>query len=274
MTFESEQWGRFQPSADQQNHTYGDSIGFGTTYGEHSFNGHPIGVGSTASKGPDDDIEIVLRTVQDTAESRPEIVTTQTHERDQPKSPVRISEQIAEPPVRDVPTPPSSPQIRHKVFFSFGADDRPLMQRIVDSLESGGVDVWVDETAIGIGQQWEKNIAEWMEDCHAGVFVFSEKGFAKRQTLEMGALINRARRETVPIIQVYLPTSSGPKILEKLPLPWQWYQKVSSSGDAPPRDIDHLTPFQYLDFADFPRDQVPEQLLQFLKAETRLFTTR
>jgi hypothetical protein len=100
------------------------------------------------------------------------------------------------------------------VFISYSRKDKEFVRKLNDSLDSSGVQAWVDWEGIPLSSDWMDEISRAIEGSDSFVFVISPDSLASkvcRQELELGLKYNK---KLVPVL--YRDPEGGTELHEKL----------------------------------------------------------
>jgi hypothetical protein len=91
------------------------------------------------------------------------------------------------------------------VFICHASEDKDLVAcPLANRLESAGVKVWLDETALRVGDSLRKGIDEGLARSRYGIVILSPAFFAKTWTqAELGALIAKETLHTQVVLPVW-----------------------------------------------------------------------
>jgi hypothetical protein len=92
----------------------------------------------------------------------------------------------------------------YDVFISHATEDKPYVEPLVDALESAGISVWLDKTAVEWGDDLKPGIDRGLTSCRYGIVVFSRAFLAKKKWTEyelnaLFALERPGRKIILPI---------------------------------------------------------------------------
>lgn len=117
------------------------------------------------------------------------------------------------------------------VFISYSRKDKEFVRRLNDSLDSSGVNAWVDWEGIPLSSDWMDEITRAIESGDAFLFVISPDSLASkicRQELELGLKYNK---KLVPIL--YREPEKGSEMHEKLAATnWVYLREKLDDYDA------------------------------------------
>ncbi len=98
------------------------------------------------------------------------------------------------------------------VFVSYNTRDKEMVQKLVQSLESAGVKVWLDSRALGFRKPgWESRLQDGLFFCSLVVICLGPHGFGRwqRQEYEI-SLKGRGKHQYLPLASLLLPGASAP----------------------------------------------------------------
>jgi hypothetical protein len=107
------------------------------------------------------------------------------------------------------------------VFVSYASGDRARVQDIVQSIESTGVRVWLDQHGIDGGSNWSQAIAEAIHGCSAVVLMSSVTSLGSRNVRQELAL---AWKHGKPYLPLLLDTTAIPTEVEYFLEGAQWVE--------------------------------------------------
>lgn len=155
-----------------------------------------------------------------------------------------------------------------KVFINYVQEDKPFVIRLASALREAGIEPWVDEFEIHVGDNLINKIYEGIHECDFVIAVFSHNFFRSQWTLkELNAFVAREVSENVSIII--------PVLVENCEIPLFLRDKVyadfRSSFDEPVEKL-----IEALKTRDRSRDgaRVSRQVAADRMASSRQFQTR
>lgn len=107
-----------------------------------------------------------------------------------------------------------SPVQGSKVFISYSRKDKDFVRRLNDSLEAGGVDVWVDWEGIPLSSDWMAEITRAIEGADAFLFIISPDSTSSKVCSDELALGIKYNKKLVPIL--YREPENGAAMHEKI----------------------------------------------------------
>ena len=100
------------------------------------------------------------------------------------------------------------------VFISYSRKDKKFVRKLNDSLDSSGVDAWVDWEGIPLSSDWMDEITRAIEGGDAFLFVISPDSLASKVCMEELELGLKYNKKLVPIL--YRDPEKGSDMHEKL----------------------------------------------------------
>ena len=91
------------------------------------------------------------------------------------------------------------------VFLSYNSHDRLLVEDLGSRLRAKGLTVWFDQIELRPGLPWQEGLESGLKASKAVAVCVGASGLGLWEKPEMRAAINRAQRETIPVIPVLLP---------------------------------------------------------------------
>lgn len=119
------------------------------------------------------------------------------------------------------------------VFLSHNSHDKPLVRELAALLEARGLRVWLDETHLTPGRNWQPLLEQGIEEAASGAVLVGADGLGPWEDEEMQALLRRAVSAGKPVIPVLLP---GAPARPRLPLflaNRTWVDLREGFADAP-----------------------------------------
>jgi hypothetical protein len=111
---------------------------------------------------------------------------------------------------------------RYDTFICYNHLDRKLARRIDGDLKQNGILPWLDERAIGGGDDWKAAINEGVSKCSCVLVLFGPNGLGLWQQVEVFAFLQRHQHRDMKIIPVILRGVEGPPALNALLQEYQW----------------------------------------------------
>jgi WD40 repeat protein len=125
------------------------------------------------------------------------------------------------------------------VFISYSRKDKEFVRKLNDSLDSSGVDAWVDWEGIPLSSDWMEEITRAIESVDAFLFVISPDSLASKvcmQELELGLKYNK---KLVPIL--YRDPEKGTEMHEKLAATnWVYLRKQDDYEATIPKLVESI----------------------------------
>ncbi|MEM7328374.1 MAG: toll/interleukin-1 receptor domain-containing protein [Pseudomonadota bacterium] len=87
----------------------------------------------------------------------------------------------------------------HDVFLSYRRTDQALAQKLVESLQAQGVQVWWDQMIEG-GEDWREAIVENLTTARALVILFSEECNSSKQLKKELSIADGLDKEVIPVL--------------------------------------------------------------------------
>ena len=116
----------------------------------------------------------------------------------------------------------------HSVFISYARGDEKRareVRELIRSLDSAGLDTWLDETEIRAGEDWEKQIEDELRRAQVMVILLTPESSKSPWTLfELGAAIADAKK-IIPVLWKDVEPEDVPPILKNL----QWIKGSTPS---------------------------------------------
>lgn len=86
------------------------------------------------------------------------------------------------------------------VFISYSRKDKEFVRKVNDSLDSSGVDAWVDWEGIPLSSDWMEEITHAIEGGDAFLFVISPDSLASKVCMEELELGLKNNKKLIPIL--------------------------------------------------------------------------
>jgi hypothetical protein len=165
------------------------------------------------------------------------------------------SEPKDEPPAADagqVPTEPGPDQppgrsLSADIFISYSRKDIAFARLLRSSLESSGLNTWIDWERIPVGEQWWSEISQAIERCNVFMFIISASSIGSSVCKDE---INEALKNHKRVIPVLVDNVTPEAVREFIPelpgLNWVVFEKDhlfrlgEDAEAAPGRDEDRL----------------------------------
>lgn len=116
------------------------------------------------------------------------------------------------------------------VFISYSRKDKAFVRKLNDSLDSNGVDAWVDWEGIPLSSDWMEEITRAIEGGDAFLFVISPDSLASKVCMEELELGLKYNKKLIPIL--YREPNKGSEMHEKLAATNWVYLREQDDFDA------------------------------------------
>jgi TIR domain len=117
------------------------------------------------------------------------------------------------------------------IFVSYSSKDRPFALGLVKELKNLGVNVWIDQLGIGLGENWDNAIEEALERSETFMLILSPTSVESPNVQDEVSIAINTQKKMVPIL-----------IKEcKLPMRWQRRQYADLANDPDKAINDILT---------------------------------
>jgi len=116
------------------------------------------------------------------------------------------------------------------VFISYSRVDKEFVRKLNDSLDSSGVDAWVDWEGIPLSSDWMEEITHAIEGGDAFLFVISPDSLSSKVCMEELELGLKYNKKLVPIL--YREPEKGSEMHEKLAATNWVYMRGQDDFDA------------------------------------------
>jgi formylglycine-generating enzyme required for sulfatase activity/predicted MPP superfamily phosphohydrolase/nucleotide-binding universal stress UspA family protein len=93
----------------------------------------------------------------------------------------------------------------YDLFVSHNSADKPIVRQVTQALARQGLRVWLDETELLPGSQWQKAVREAIEASRAAAVFIGPHGEGPWQTEEMQACLSEAVDRGMVVVPVLLP---------------------------------------------------------------------
>lgn len=101
-----------------------------------------------------------------------------------------------------------------KVFLSHASADKPLVRQIADGLDAAGIEVWLDEADVRVGESIPEAVTAGLAASDALLFAFSKEASKSRWAQrEINAFFVIAMSSGKPILPCRLDNSEPPTLL-------------------------------------------------------------
>ncbi len=119
-----------------------------------------------------------------------------------------------------------------RVFISHHSSDKPTVKPFVEALKERGIHPWLDQMEIGPGDDIVKSINDGLEECQAGIIVFSQNTMASKWVeAEVNYLIYAKIKESKVLIPVMVEDEAFVPPLIR-PLAWRNISEIDAIVDA------------------------------------------
>ncbi|MFD1615192.1 toll/interleukin-1 receptor domain-containing protein [Gelatiniphilus marinus] len=115
------------------------------------------------------------------------------------------------------------------IFVSYSSKDRPFAIGLVKELQSLGVNVWIDQLGIGLGENWDDAIEEALEKSGTLMLILSPTSVESPNVQDEVSIAINTKKKMVPIL------------IEECKLPMRWqrrqYADLTNNPDKAIHDI-------------------------------------
>src|ERR1700716_1636767 len=87
-----------------------------------------------------------------------------------------------------------------RYFISYARMDQAVALRFAQDLKAAGVDVWVDQLDIPIGQNWDRSVEAAVRDCKGFVVILSPRSAASENVADEVACALEGNKHIIPIL--------------------------------------------------------------------------
>jgi hypothetical protein len=87
-----------------------------------------------------------------------------------------------------------------RYFISYSRSDQAFALRFAQDLKAAGVDVWVDQLDIAIGQNWDRSVEAAVRDCKGFVIILSPRSAASENVADEVACALEGNKHIIPIL--------------------------------------------------------------------------
>jgi hypothetical protein len=87
-----------------------------------------------------------------------------------------------------------------RYFISYSRSDQTFALRFAQDLKTAGVDVWVDQLDIPIGQNWDRSVEAAVRDCEGFVIILSPRSAASEHVADEVACALEDHKHIIPIL--------------------------------------------------------------------------
>ena len=85
-------------------------------------------------------------------------------------------------------------------FLSYSRHDQAFALRFANDLKAGGVDVWVDQFNIAIGQNWDREVEAAVRKCDGFIVVLSTHSVSSENVADEVAVAIDGAKHIIPIL--------------------------------------------------------------------------
>jgi TIR domain-containing protein len=87
-----------------------------------------------------------------------------------------------------------------RYFISYSRSDQAFALRFAQDLKTAGVDAWVDQLDIPIGQNWDRSVEAAVRDCEGFVIILSPRSAASEHVADEVACALEDHKHIIPIL--------------------------------------------------------------------------
>ena len=87
-----------------------------------------------------------------------------------------------------------------RYFISYSRSDQAFALRFAQDLKTAGVEVWVDQLDIPIGQNWDRSVEAAVRDCEGFVIILSPRSAASEHVADEVAGALEDHKHIIPIL--------------------------------------------------------------------------
>ncbi len=87
-----------------------------------------------------------------------------------------------------------------KYFLSYSRHDQAFAIRFANDLKAGGVDVWVDQFNIAIGQNWDREVEAAVRKCDGFIVILSSHSVSSENVADEVAVAINGAKHIIPIL--------------------------------------------------------------------------
>jgi hypothetical protein len=87
-----------------------------------------------------------------------------------------------------------------RYFISYSRSDQAFALRFAQDVKTAGVDVWVDQLDIPIGQNWDRSVEAAVRDCKGFVIILSPRSAASEHVADEVACALEGDKHIIPIL--------------------------------------------------------------------------
>ena len=88
----------------------------------------------------------------------------------------------------------------YDVFISYKSEERKEAIQVRDFLQANGLNCWMDQDQIKVGQDYKKEIAKYMPQCHAIIILISYISQKSKEVKQEYELAVSYQKEVFPIM--------------------------------------------------------------------------
>lgn len=85
-------------------------------------------------------------------------------------------------------------------FLSYSRGDQAFALRFAHDLKAAGVDVWVDQLDIGIGQNWDRAVEAAVRGCEGFIIILSPRSVASENVADEVGVAIEGTKQIIPIL--------------------------------------------------------------------------
>lgn len=87
-----------------------------------------------------------------------------------------------------------------KYFLSYSRGDQAFTLRFANDLKAAGVDVWVDQFDIAIGQNWDRSVEAAVRACDGFIIIMSPRSVASENVADEIGVALEGGKHIIPIL--------------------------------------------------------------------------
>jgi len=99
------------------------------------------------------------------------------------------------------------------IFVSYSSEDRPFAVGLTKALQKSGANVWIDQLAIGLGENWDNAIEEALEKSGTLMLILSPTSVESRNVQDEVSIAINTDKKFVPIL------------IKECDLPMRWQRR-------------------------------------------------
>jgi hypothetical protein len=115
------------------------------------------------------------------------------------------------------------------IFLSYSSKDRPFAMGFAKELQNLGVNVWIDQLGIKLGENWDNAIEEALEKSNTFLLLISPTSIASQNVQDEVSIAINTEKRLVPIL------------IKKCDLPMRWqrrhYADLTEDSDKAIKDV-------------------------------------